>query len=162
MYRYHTYMNEKFFLFWCILFIFKWNTCKLAGFLSSQLSKGVCNNMYFFQLLITLFSSVPVGSIRFFINHYLWISHHLTPTSLFLVAFFRFRMYEFYRFYLSLIYSCVVASLIKMIWLCFSLLIFWFSKSCQHLWCFLNLVFLSALYLYFSIYSLFLLYLSLV
>ena len=162
MYRYHTYMNENFFLFWCILFIFKWNTCKLAGFLSSQLSKGVCNNMYFFQLLITLFSSVPIGSIRFFINHYLWISHHLTPTSLFLVAFFRFRMYEFYRFYLSLIYSCVVASLIKMIWLCFSLLIFWFSKSCQHLWYFLNLVFLSALYLYFSIYSLFLLYLSLV
>ena len=76
-------------------------------------------------------------------------------------CFFRFHKYEFYRFYLSLIYSCVVASLIKMIWLCFSLLIFWFSKSCQHLWCFLNLVFLSALYLYFSIYSLFLLYLSL-
>ena len=162
MYRYHTYMNEIFFYFDVFYSFFKWNTCKLAGFLSSQLSKGVCDNMYFFQLLLTLFSSVPIGSIRFFINHYLWISHHLTPTSLFLVAFFRFRMYEFYRFYLSLIYSCVVASLIKMIWLCFSLLIFWFSKSCQHFWCFLNLVFLSALYLYFSIYSLFLLYLSLV
>ena len=71
MYRYHTYMNENFFYFDVFYSFFKWNTCKLAGFLSSQLSKGVCNNMYFFQLLITLFSSVPIGPIRFFINHYL-------------------------------------------------------------------------------------------
>ena len=152
---------ENFIYFDVFYSFFKWNTCKLAGFLSSQHSKGVCDNMYFFQLLITLFSSVPVWSIILYKPLFVSVTP-LDADQFILGCFFRFHMYEFYRLYLSLIYSCVVASLNKMIWLCFSLLIFWFSKSCQHSWCFLNLVFLSALYLYFSIYSLFLLYLSLV
>ena len=67
--------------------------------------KCAVKKMYFFSLLITMFSLVPFGFIRLFMSYSLWILHHLTPTSL-PVFFFFFRLgclsvlyVSFYSFY---------------------------------------------------------------
>ena len=66
--------------------------------------KCAVKKMYFFSLLITLFSLVPFGFIRLFMSHSLWILHHLMPTNLPVAAFFRFGCLSvlhvsFYSFY---------------------------------------------------------------
>ena len=56
--------------------------------------------MYFFSLLITMFSLVPFGFIRLFMSYSLWILHHLTPTSLPVFVFFSFGFISFIRKFL--------------------------------------------------------------
>ena len=63
--------------------------------ISSQMKTWWCFICCLFQLLISMFSSVPIATI----SHFLRISDHLTPTTLFRVAFFRFLMYEVYIFH---------------------------------------------------------------
>ena len=63
--------------------------------ISSQMKTWWCFICCLFQLLISMFSSVPIATI----SHFLRISDHLTPTTLFRAAFFRFLMYEVYIFH---------------------------------------------------------------